>query len=181
MSAYIEQVAEKDQELWIDWRMRVIAVVFDGDPAAGSVDLIELRQQSAAFFSRGMKNGDLHACFARDDDGTILGCGASCTLRELPSPDNPTGRVSYLMNIFVVPEGRGRGIGEMIVQWLIDDSCGRGITRIMLESTDMGRDLYVKMGFVDTVGYMILDRRVCAENEKAGAGAEEKSLDQERT
>lgn len=163
MKAHIERVTAQDKDLWIDWRMRVLAVVFDGDPAAGSVDLIELRNASAAYFEKNIADGTLVACFAKSEDGLVLGCGATCTLYELPSPDNPTGRVSYLMNIFVVPEGRGNGIGEMVVQWLIDESCSRGITRVMLEATEMAMDLYAKMGFVDTVGYMILDRRQCEE------------------
>lgn len=163
MKIHIDKVAEEDYELWIDWRMRVISVVFEGDPAQdGSVGLIDLRNANAEYFHQGMRNGTFTACFARAEDGTILGCGGSCTLRELPSPDNPSGLVSYIMNIFVVPEGRGSGVGAQIVQWLLDDSCSRGITRIMLESTDEGRDLYLKMGFKDTVGYMILDRRECA-------------------
>lgn len=165
MQTRIERVTEQDKDLWIDWRMRVLAVVFDGDPAAHSVDLIRLRDASAEYFANNITDGTLVACFAKDETDTIVGCGATCTLQELPSPDNPTGLVSYLMNIFVVPEARGGGVGEQIVTWLLDESCERGITRVFLESTADGRPLYEKLGFVDSVGYMILDRRACEEDE----------------
>lgn len=168
MSFLIERVTERDSELWTDWRMRVLEVVFEGEMPAEKDELERLRAANAEFFSKSIGSGDLTACFAKTEDGNVTGCGAACLLRELPSPDNPAGLVTYLMNIFVVPEMRGQGVGEAIVQWLIDDSCSRGITRLMLESTEIGRELYLKMGFVDAQGYMIWDRIHCADDIHAG-------------
>ena len=53
------------------------------------------------------------------------------------------------MNIYTCPEFRGRGVGEMLVRWLVGQAVQRNITKIYLETSGSGRKLYEKMGFLD--------------------------------
>ena len=141
--------------MWVEWRMRVLEDVFRGEMPEYASELTQLSEANEAFFRRNTLDGTLTSCFALDANGHIAGCGASCTLQELPSPDNPSGLVAYFMNIYVVPDMRGHGIGRQIVDWLISDSEKRGIRRMMLETTDAARALYGASGFRPASGYMI--------------------------
>lgn len=92
------------------------------------------------------------ACQGED----IIGCGGICLYQEMPSPDNFSGHCAYLMNIYTCPEFRGRGVGEMIVRWLVGQAVQRNITKIYLETSKPGRKLYEKTGFLDMPDMMKL-------------------------
>ncbi len=50
----------------------------------------------------------------------------------------------------------GRGVGEMIVRWLVGQTVQRNITKIYLETSKPGRKLYEKTGFLDMPDMMKL-------------------------
>ena len=60
------------------------------------------------------------------------------------------------MNIYTRAEFRKQGIGGKIVSWLIKKAKNKGITKIYLETSENGRSMYEKLGFLPMVGYMIL-------------------------
>ena len=66
----------------------------------------------------------------------------------MPSPDNPTGKCAYLMNIYTKPQFRKRGVGEAIIKWLVAQAIMRGIPKIYLETSKAGKQLYTKLGFI---------------------------------
>lgn len=95
-----------------------------------------------------------HIAIIATVDGTDAGCGGICLTEELPSPDNPSGRCAYLMNIFVAEEYRRRGIGGVIVRWLVDKARQSGCDKIYLETTKEGKPVYEKAGFRELPGIM---------------------------
>jgi len=66
------------------------------------------------------------------------------------------GQYAYLMNIYTCPGFRGRGVGEMIVRWLVGQAVQRNITKIYLETFKPGRKLYEKTRFFDMPDMMKL-------------------------
>lgn len=88
-------------------------------------------------------------------DEKPVGCGAICLQNEMPSPDNPSGRCAYFMNIYVRKEHRGNGIGNRIVNWLIDYSLRHDVRKIYLETTLIGKSLYENSGFTPMADMMI--------------------------
>jgi GNAT superfamily N-acetyltransferase len=82
-----------------------------------------------------------------------IGCGGLCLYNEMPSPDNPTGKCAYLMNVYVRPEYRGQGYGRQIVTWLVDQARQRGITKIYLEASECARKMYRELGFKEMKDY----------------------------
>ena len=94
-----------------------------------------------------MLSGNHIACFAYIGQ-EIIGCGGICLYKEMPSPDNPSGQCAYLMNIYTKPELRGHGIGQKIVKWLIGQAIQRNISKIYLETSEAGKNLYNKIGFI---------------------------------
>ena len=74
----------------------------------------------------------------------------------MPSFHNPTGKTSFIMNIYTHPDYRRTGIGYKVLDLLVAESKSRGVYNITLDSTKMGRPLYEKYGFVKLDDYMEL-------------------------
>ena len=77
--------------------------------------------------------------------------------RSVPSSLNPTGYNGYLTNLFVEKGFRRQGIGRQIAQRLIDKARERNCYIIMLHASEMGRPLYLEMGFQEIANGMILN------------------------
>ena len=115
----------------------------------------KLEAENRRYYQTALQTGGHIACFACLD-GAIIGCGGVCFSREMPSPDNPSGECAYLMNIYIRPQCRGRGAGEALVKWLVGQAAGRGVPKIYLETSEAGKRLYRKLGFVPMQGMMKL-------------------------
>lgn len=129
------------------WRKEVIENVF------GTIPSKRLLVANRQYYRRNIADGRHIAIIAEIDDVDV-GCGALCLSEELPSPDNPSGKCAYLMNIYVREAYRGQGIGHSIVRWLVDKASQLGCDKIYLETTDCARTLYNSIGFEDLSGYM---------------------------
>lgn len=129
------------------WRAEVIEHVFGIKP---SKRLLVANRQ---YYRRHIADGT-HTAIIAETDGVDAGCGAICLSEELPSPDNPSGRCAYLMNIYVREEYRGRGVGHEIVRCLVEKARLAGCDKIYLETTDGARPLYKSIGFKELPGIM---------------------------
>ena len=68
-----------------------------------------------------------------------------------------TGRTIGIYNIATVPWARRRGLGAAVTQRIIDDGAASGCDVAVLQSSEMGRPIYERLGFrkvVDYVGYV---------------------------
>ncbi len=124
------------------WREEVIGEVFGQKADRALLDA------NRAYYKRHIAAGSHLALVAADGDDEC-GCGAVCFTDELPSPDNPTGRCAYLMNIYVREPYRNHGIAHKMVACLIEEAQRRRCGKIYLETTDAGREVYRSLGFRD--------------------------------
>lgn len=131
------------------WRTEVITNVFGKTPDESLVEA------NAAYYNRHIPQRSHYAVVA-EADGVECGCGAFCFTEELPSPDNPTGKCAYLMNIYVRQEFRNKGIAHFIISHLIEEARHRDCDKIYLETTDEGHPVYTSLGFHDMEGMMKL-------------------------
>ena len=120
-----------------------------------NADTSALMQANEAYYKSAVPSGKHIACFAQIG-GETIGCGGLCLHDEMPSPDNPSGRCAYLMNIYVRKEHRGEGAGKKIVRYLIGCALERNITKIYLETSSCGRPLYEAAGFSEMRDMMLL-------------------------
>lgn len=131
------------------WRREVIENVFGEKPS----DLLMAANEN--YYRRHVIEGS-HLAFIAYEDGEEAGCGSVCLTEELPSPDNPSGKCGYLMNIYVKDKYREKGVGHAIVKRLLDEAKIRGCGKIYLETTSQGRSLYESIGFRDLPDIMKL-------------------------
>lgn len=129
------------------WRREVIENVFGLTPSK------RLLVENRRYYRKHVADGT-HIAVVAEADGVDAGCGAICLTEELPSPENPSGRCAYLMNIYVREPYRLHGIGHAIVRYLVDLARHLGCDKIYLETTAGARRLYEDAGFRELPGMM---------------------------
>jgi GNAT superfamily N-acetyltransferase len=73
--------------------------------------------------------------------------------------------VAYLADVYVLPDYRGRGLGEALVREMIENG-PLGDVKWLLHTTDM-HPLYRKLGFEDP-NYKVLERRSARNASESG-------------
>lgn len=126
----------------LKWRREVIEHVFGETPSDS------LMHANAEYYVRHIADGT-HFAIVASQSGEEIGCGGVCFSEELPSPDNPSGRCGYLMNIYVREPYRCHGAAHGIVNFLVDKARAMGCGKIYLETTPEGRPVYASLGFRD--------------------------------
>lgn len=91
-------------------------------------------------------NGDQTTVFAMEGN-KIAGCASISYITIMPTFSHPTGKRAHLMNVYTRKEFRRKGVGKMMINFLIDEAKSRGVTEISLDATEMGRPLYKGLGF----------------------------------
>lgn len=132
-----------DLEQLVDLRIEVLRAANKLDE---SVEMDHIRETARHYYAESFQN-DSHVAYLVSENGTIIGCGGISFYGVLPTFSNPSGKKAYIMNMFVRPEFRRRGIAKQLLDLLISEAKVRGISAILLESTDMGRPLYESYGF----------------------------------
>lgn len=150
MEITIRKANSSDLEELVRWREVVLREVFS---IPVGEDMTALLAANRTYYQTALETGEHIACFACAGE-KIVGCGGVCLYREMPSPDNPSGRCGYLMNIYTLPDLRQQGVGKKIVQWLVQEAKDRGAEKIYLEASEQAYSLYRSLGFQDMTEYL---------------------------
>lgn len=137
--------ATADQiDLLVETRVEVLRAANRLDDSA---DLSEVAAQSRDYYLRALRD-NTHTGFLAFDGEDFVGAGGVSYFRVMPTCHNPTGWKAYIMNMYVRPGYRRRGVATRMLDLLVADARARGIGLISLEATDAGRPLYEKYGFI---------------------------------
>ncbi len=120
----------------------------------------EFRKQSCKRIREYLDRGEYVGWLASlaNDSKTITG-GAGVQLRQvLPHPSSKgnqwngvaEGRHAIIINVFTEPAWRRQGLALMLIRRIIDWSRAERLDRLVLHSSDAGRALYERLGFVAT-------------------------------
>ncbi len=111
-------------------------------------DVLEtLRRNCVPWLERMMVDGKYFGWITFDGDRPVASAGLML-MDWPPGPFDPVGEIrGYILNVFVEPEYRGRGLARVGVEACMAESRRRGIRVITLHASDAGRPLYEKLGF----------------------------------
>ena len=110
-------------------------------------DMFVVEKESYAYYRRALETGE-HIAYLVYDNGAFVGAGGVSFYQVMPTYHNPTGKKAYIMNMYTAPEYRRQGIAIHTLDLLVKDVRKQGVSQIALETTEMGRPLYEKYGFV---------------------------------
>jgi ribosomal protein S18 acetylase RimI-like enzyme len=100
-----------------------------------------------------------------EQDGCVV-AGAGMMLMDFPPHwMDPQPVRAYLLNVYVEPEFRRRGLASHLLEMAVKDAHRRGIRVVSLHASKFGRPLYALNGFAPT-NEMIL----WSEGDAAGGG-----------
>ena len=95
-----------------------------------------------------MGSGELIEWVA-EDEGRIIATAAIVFMDFPPSFNNKTGRTGYVGNVYTADAYRGKGIAGQLLEKLEEEARARGITRLLLHASEVGRKAYLKSGYYD--------------------------------
>jgi GNAT superfamily N-acetyltransferase len=108
-----------------------------------------------SFLARAIGAGTYRGWLLTTADGTVV-AGAGVQVRELiPRLEVLAGPEALVVNVFVEPTFRRRGLARQLMVAILDWCRAEGIGRIVLHPTDAARSLYESLGF-STSGELIL-------------------------
>jgi ribosomal protein S18 acetylase RimI-like enzyme len=116
----------------------------------------ELARATADYFRDALPRGEYLAWVAESTLPRQSIGGAGVQLRPilprpLPSGDGiELGPEAIVLNVYVEPAWRRRGVGEALMQSILTALAERKVRRIVLHASDEGRRLYERLGFVAT-------------------------------
>jgi GNAT superfamily N-acetyltransferase len=109
-----------------------------------------LRQNCVPWLERMMVDGKYFGWITFDGEWPVASAGLML-MDWPPGPFDPVGEIrGYILNVFVEPEYRGRGLAMVVVEACMAESRRRGIQVITLHASDAGRPLYESLGFGPT-------------------------------
>jgi GNAT superfamily N-acetyltransferase len=100
------------------------------------------------YFEAVVPSGEYLGWLAVTKEGQAVAAGGLVVDTHAPHPDNPSGKVGYILNISTEPAYRRRGLARRILQAIMDYANAQGIMRLELQASEMGRPLYESVGFV---------------------------------
>ena len=123
------------------------------------MDMSLVEKESYEYYKNTLETGE-HIGYLVYDNETFIGAGGVSFYQVMPTYHNPTGKKTYIMNMYTNPAYRRKGIAYQTLNLLVADAKNKGIDAISLEATEMGRPLYEKFGFTGMNDEMELKKSV---------------------
>ncbi len=118
-------------------RTRLI-VLRAANKLSDDVQLPLVEETSYAYYQKALVTGE-HIAYLVYDGEVFIGAGGVSFYQVLPTYHNPSGRKAYIMNMYTKPAYRRQGIAYHMLDLLVAEANGQGVSQIALEATDMGR------------------------------------------
>ena len=121
----------------------------------GDAHTAELAEATRTYLAAKLPTGEF-AAWVAEVDGLLVATSGLMLYERPPTAGNPSGIEAYVMNMYTVPEWRGKGVAPALLREIISFVRDSGARRIWLRATEAGKSIYVKAGFVPTASYMEL-------------------------
>jgi ribosomal protein S18 acetylase RimI-like enzyme len=117
---------------------------------AGMADEGQMEAMVAAFVpwvKAKLEDGSYVGWLTEEDDSRLV-AGAGMWVMEFPPHFlDPEPRRAYLLNFYVAPEMRGRGLARELLALAVAEAKARGIKVVTLHASKFGKPIYEKNGF----------------------------------
>jgi GNAT superfamily N-acetyltransferase len=97
-----------------------------------------------------MRSGELVEWVAVDTEGKIIATAAILFMDFPPAFDNPAGIRGYITNMYTDDRFRGQGIAGVLLKKLEQEAEDRGVRKLTLHASALGRKAYIKSGYCET-------------------------------
>ena len=98
------------------------------------------------FFKRNIENGT-HIAFVCEHDRQMIATVGITLFEIMPTTEHPNGKAARLMNMYVEPFYRGKGIAKELLNRVMAYAVDHQIGKVVLNPSPMGKLLYEDYGF----------------------------------
>lgn len=133
-----------------------LRMAFLGEVAGADADDRELRGALRDYFGAALGAGEFVSCLA-EMQGRVIAASGMVFHQHPPSSANRSGKVAYIMNMYTLPQHRGRGIATELVTRLIAHARQNDCARAFLHALPNARSIYERAGFLPDDSEMRLD------------------------
>jgi GNAT superfamily N-acetyltransferase len=88
-------------------------------------------------------------CWVVDDGKRVIGNVCAQLFEKIPNPVKEQEAHAYVTNLYVVPEMRGHGLGEKLLNKALSWCRDRGVDAVILWPSPASKSLYRRFGFVE--------------------------------
>lgn len=154
MTVVVRSATPEDLETVVSRRIEFLGAV-RGPGFRPSDDLVE-RTRSFVVAEQGA--GRLHTRIA-EDGPEFVGIVSVLLWSRPPQPEDTRTTEAYIVNMYVPPAHRRRGIGGRLLDRCLATAEELGVRKLLLHSTDEARSLYESRGFTPKANWMELPVR----------------------
>jgi len=151
----IRRAEVRDIEVLVRMRVELlrVAAALGAPTDLSAAEWKEVGDAVRKYFAEALVTGK-HRGVVAEAQGKVVACGGIVFLERPPYQGNLVGLEAYLMNMYTLPEWRGKGVGGAIVEELLRCAREAGAKRVLLDAEPEARRLYAKAGFHGNVEAM---------------------------
>jgi GNAT superfamily N-acetyltransferase len=139
----IRPVRPEDMAVVCVHRRRMFA-----ESGVAETTLDAMQDPFAVWLAPRLEDGSYFGFMAEEDGVVVAGVGLRL-IEWPPGPLHPNSDLrGYVLNVFVEPEYRGRGIASQLMTRGDEEFLRRGVVYEMLHATEMGKPIYERLGWV---------------------------------
>lgn len=142
----------EDLEVVTDLRLRFLAEHREVEPSQFPSGF----RSTTSEFLRRHDEARTSRSWLADEGGLIIGVVTMLLLDLAPRPEDVSGREGYIVNMYVLPSHRGRGVGRALLGECLEAATELSLRRLLLYATDDGQPLYASAGFATNPRWMEL-------------------------
>ena len=135
----------KDIDVLIDYRVRFMNELYN-HPEDKETEIV--KEALREYFSKAIPSNDFIAWLA-EYNGEIIGT-SGMVVWQIPARYGgiESGKLGYILNLYIVPEARRKGICTRLLNELIKEAQSLGLKYLHLHASEDGINIYRKAGFV---------------------------------
>jgi GNAT superfamily N-acetyltransferase len=144
----IRSAEVRDIEALVQLRLELlhVAAALDAPTNLTEAEWKQVGNAIRDYFSGALPDGK-HCGVVAEVEGKVIACGGLVFFERPPYQGNLAGLEAYLMNMYTLPEWRGKGAGTAILAELLKQARQAGVKRISLDAETKARRLYEAAGF----------------------------------
>jgi GNAT superfamily N-acetyltransferase len=150
----IRQATIDDIEQLVRLRLAMMAEI--AGPDGGGVDPDSgkaLAEANRSYLEETMPTGEFVA-YIVESGGAMVATSGLRVYRMAPHTGNLRGIGAYVLNMYTMPEWRGRGLASALLERLVEHAREAGAMSVSLRATAAGRPVYERYGFGGDPSFM---------------------------
>lgn len=151
----IRRATPEDIEVLTDLRVAFFEEIGD---ISGEKHREAFREATYRYLNEALPQGKFLAWVAEEHE-QIISTSGLIFFEQAPTPLNMAGNEGYILNMYTLPQWRGKGIARTLLEEIIRYVKEAGVPQVWLYATDAGRPVYEKFGFItlsDAMGLKLL-------------------------